>query len=129
MTEDDIRDLFREMRETPVPPDSLVRLRAGLEGRLRRRGWWKAAGWVLAAGALVLATILFRPVAAVPVPARKLIAAGPREAASSQMQAPPAKRHSIRTRRTIQPPKHRPEPMVIEIETQDPDVVIRLIGD
>ncbi len=27
MNEDEIRELFREMRDEPVPPDSLVRVR------------------------------------------------------------------------------------------------------
>ena len=43
MTEDEIRDLFREMREEPVPADSLALVRLRLEGcgmgnGLRRRG-------------------------------------------------------------------------------------------
>jgi hypothetical protein len=43
MTEDEIRETLREMRDVPVPPDSLARVRLKLEHRIRRRSAWRTA--------------------------------------------------------------------------------------
>src|SRR4051812_17629625 len=58
MTEDQIRELMRDMRDEPLPPDSLARVRAGVGAKLARRNWF---GWAwklgipgaIAAGLLV----------------------------------------------------------------------------
>ena len=57
MTEDRMRELFREMHDEPVPADSLARVRMAVSARTERRaGWfWRvAAGVALAACALVV---------------------------------------------------------------------------
>ena len=56
MNEDDIRELFREMREEPIPPDSLVRVRQAVAER-RRRGQ-SNFGWKVATGLLAMACLL-----------------------------------------------------------------------
>ncbi|MDP9171540.1 MAG: hypothetical protein M3N54_13055 [Acidobacteriota bacterium] len=131
MTDDEIRGLFREMRETPVPADSLVRVRSGLESRMGRRRWWKLAAWVAAPAVVLLAGVVFRPAPVVQRAAPEAVIAhrvDPPQTAVNEMPRT-APRHSIhRARRTLPSPKPT-VPIVIEIETPDPDVVIRLIGE
>ena len=43
MTERELQDLLRNMRDEPVPADSLARVRMGVDQRLRKRSWWKLA--------------------------------------------------------------------------------------
>jgi hypothetical protein len=123
MTEDQMRELFREMREEPVPADSLARVRLGVDQRLRKRSWWKLAVPLIAAGCILAAFLLLRP-------ARTLI----------QVQAP-----SLPEIAHVEPPTDvpipaapRPKrvrakhagavPVSIRIETPDPDVVILLVN-
>src|SRR5437899_3126399 len=71
MTEDEIRELLREMGDEPVPADSLRRVRLGVAERTRPRTkmwWWRGAA-VLAAAACVSLLILWWRV---PTPARRL---------------------------------------------------------
>jgi hypothetical protein len=129
MTEDEIRELFRDMRELAVPPDSLARVRLGLDTRIRRRTRWNVAAWVAAAAAMLLAALLFHPAPVLRKPAGAPIAA-------RQPNTPPAELPRPSPRLAIRPANHRVRrtehpsgPVVIRIETPDPEVVILLLGE
>jgi hypothetical protein len=139
MKEDQIRELFREMGDEPVPPESLRRVRLAVAERTRpriRARWWSAA--VLAASACVLLILWLREPAPVKRPAPSVVA-------REQQVVPPIQRPPLRA-----PARRKPQPstravarherpvkripaagtnFVIRIETPDPDVVILLIGD
>lgn len=132
MTEDEIRDIFREMREEPVPLESLVRVRVRLEGRIRRRTPWKIAAWAAACVVLAIAafTMQTRPTAR--QTARQQVAvhrpAAPPVSAPDVVD-PVAVRPAIE--RKLHKPRPQPsvQPVSIRIETPDPDVVILLVSD
>ena len=135
MTEDEIRKLFREMRDEPVPPDSRARVRMAVAERtqswpekLRRRWKWIAA--VLASACLLLVLVMTRENKMVPPPAPVV---NPPVVASVETPAPvpPPRPHIVRARRRIAKPRRETAPggaSLIRIETPDPDVVILLIG-
>jgi len=123
MTEDEIRSLLREMREEPIPADSLARVRLGVEKRSGKRSGWK---WVvpLALAATVVAGFLLLRLAKAPV---RPVESAPIEVA--QVQPPPetpvrAAPHSKRVR----PEQVKAVPVLIRIETPDPDVVILFVN-
>jgi len=125
MTEREIQDLLREMRDEPVPADSLARVRVGVENRTVRRRWWKLAAPLALAGCVVAGFLLLRPAKA---PVRPVESA-PIEVA--QVQPPPETpvRTAPRPKR-IRPRPQRVEivPVSIRIETPDPDVVILFVN-
>jgi hypothetical protein len=136
MTEDQIRELFREMRDEPVPPDSKARVRMAVAERsqswtekLRRRWKWMAA--VLAPACLLL-VVLMTGQKKVDVPPPPVAPAPP--VAIVEAPAPivaPPQPHIVRVRRRIVKPPRETVPggaRLIRIETPDPDVVILLIG-
>jgi hypothetical protein len=130
MTEDEIRELFREMREEAVPADSLARVRLRLGDRMRRRARWKLVAWGMAGTAVLMAAILVHQETAVRKPASvPIVARQPDPQPMERPQAAPRLnvRPAIRTmhRRT----EHTSQPVVIRIETPDPDVVILLVGE
>ncbi len=55
MNEQEIRNLLREMRDEPVPVDSLVRVRLRLDDRIRRRARWRIGAWAMACASVLLA--------------------------------------------------------------------------
>ena len=138
MTDDEIRDLFREMGEEPVPVESLRRLRLGVAARTQpvRRAMWRGA-WVLAAAACfaLVPVWLQRPVPIprlalpviahhLPVPTKEAapVPARPRQKAQASVH--------VVSRRTPQDERTRATAIdVIRIETPDPDVVILLISE
>jgi hypothetical protein len=130
MTDDEIRDLFREMRDETVPADSLARVRLGLEARVQRRARWKFARWAMAGVAVLVTALLFPWGAPIHKPAGATVAVG----APSN---PPLNAPQPEPRMTVRPAiqrtrRHRPRPSqaaVIRIETPDPDVVILLVGE
>jgi hypothetical protein len=136
MTEDQIRELFREMRDEPVPPDSKVRVRMAVAERtqswperLRRRWKWIAA--VLAPACLLLLMLMTgeKRVAVPPSPA----APAPPVAVAeppAPVEAPPPPRIVHARHRIVNPPREVASngASLIRIETPDPDVVILLIG-
>ena len=133
MTENEIRDLFREMRDEPIPPDSLARVRLGVSERTQARrafGPWKIAALLLAMGCVVFA-MLWRPTAS-PVPIPALPSVARRE--TPALETPIARVRPV-ARRTVKPVRHVEKALIaggaklIRIETPDPDVVILLIGD
>ncbi|MES1262192.1 MAG: hypothetical protein ABUS49_10685 [Acidobacteriota bacterium] len=135
MREEDIRGLFREMRDEPVPMESLVRLRAGVAERTRPRmwRWWRFAALLLIPACIALLAVLFHPVATVPPAKAPAIARQPPAPVEMPLVSPERidtvrrlTHHRVaRPRRTEQPEA----PAVIRIETPDPDVVILLLGD
>jgi hypothetical protein len=117
MTDEEIRGLLREMREDSVPPDSLARVRVRVAERTAKQRWWKRAVWVLAPLCLSMVAVLFRSPA--PTPRIELPAVVPVWVEPAVVQSRP--RHIVRRR-----PK---QPVLIRIETPDPEVVILLLGN
>lgn len=128
MTEDELRELLRELRDEPVPADSLVRVRSRVAMRTaaRRLGfYWRIAALLVASACIVVAVVFLRPKAPVVKPAPPVVAVTPKPApVESPAPTPPRKR--ARAAVKTPPPE---EDVVIRIETPDPDVVILLIGD
>jgi hypothetical protein len=130
MTDEQIRDLLREMGQEAVPPDSLARVRIGLGERMRRRSHWRVATWVAACAVVVLGAFLIQPRAAV----HKTITAPP---IARGPETVPAELPLLSPRLTIRPAiqrtRRRPGPSskvaAIWIETPDPEVVILLVGE
>ena len=134
MTEDDIHDLFREMREEPVPAESLRRVRMAVADRTKPRVrtlWWSAAA-VAAAAACLVVLILSRlqtvPVKQpnAPAEAARYVTVLPLPLPQDQVAKPRAATHRPRTTKRSPPASTQ---FVIRIETPDPDVLILLIGD
>ena len=128
MTEDEIRDLFRGMREEAVPADSLAVVRLRLRDRIQSRGRWKVAAWVTACAVVVLAALVIQPRTATHITTTAPVAA-------RTPDAPPMELPQATPRLTVRPAiqrKRRAEissqPVLIRIETPDPDVVILLVG-
>jgi hypothetical protein len=138
MTEDQVRELFREMRDEPVPPDSRARVRLAVAGRSeswreRYRRHWKIAAAVLLPACVVLIAMLLRGSTRIQSPAAR-----PAEIAKQAevpaivpvMEAPRPRvsqaRHVVKAVR--RPVRQQNSATVIRIETADPDVVILLVG-
>jgi hypothetical protein len=130
MTEQEMRDLFREMRDEPVPADSLARVRAGVDQRIHERPWlsaWKIAAALVMAGFIVAGFLWLKPakpVQQVSVPEIAQVL--------PPVEIPALPENPVRA---APRPKHaRPRPVVegvpvsIRIETPDPDVVILLVN-
>jgi hypothetical protein len=144
MTEDKLRELFREMRDEPVPADSRAKVRIGVNREIglqkRRFGWRLAAACAALAGAGLVAwnlPLVERPVTPVAVVSTPAVSPA---AESPQVQEGPVRavathhRSESRKRRMIPavaaPPLTEASPgTVIRIETPDPDVVILLVGE
>lgn len=128
MTENEIGDLFREMREEPVPPESLVRVRVRVDEGIRRHAPWKIAAWAAACAVLAVAALMMqtRPTARKTV--RQQVAVH-RPAAAPDVVEPVTVRPAIE--RKLHKPRPQPpvQPVSIRIETADPDVVILLVSD
>jgi len=133
MNENEIRDLFREMRDEPVPADSLARVRAGVDHRIHQRPWlsaWKIAAVLVMAGCIVAGFVLLRP-ARTPMPVERPVASEIAQVLPPvEIAAPP----ETPVRPVPRPKRARPRPVVevvpvsIRIETADPDVVILLVN-
>lgn len=128
MNDDEMRSLFREMREEAVPADSLARVRLTIAAQTRQtpvRRWWVPLLIAAACGVAMLCAVLFRaaaPVAPAPAPVtwRQPL---PDLPVRTVVVTP------VRTRRVIHHAPPQPQPgTVVRIETNDPDVVILLIG-
>src|SRR4051812_9513076 len=103
MTEEEIQKLLRGMRDEPVAPDSLVRMRAGLERRIISRPHWKLAAWLVACAAIVVMALFIQRPATVHRIADRPAFTPEREFTPPEtphVEAPPRVRHAIhRTRR------------------------------
>ncbi len=131
MNDDEMRELFREIREEPVPADSLTRVRAAVDRRVQNRRWlfgWKLAAALAMAGCLVAGFLQLNPV-------KPVTQVSPPEIARV---LPPVENAALPERpvvRVARPRRaRRPRPVVegvavsIRIETPDPDVVILLVN-
>ena len=142
MTEDEVRLLLRELRDQPVPPDSLARVRGAVNERSRRETWiqrlgapWKMLSVLTAAALILLIAVGLRPVYHKSTPATVI----QNDAAVRQVPTPPLTPNPARKVSTSvaakpkikNPRKTTPEDgnVLVRIETADPDVVILLIGD
>ena len=132
MNEDQLRGLFRDMREEPVPADSLARVRAAVDQRIHGRPWmsgWKIAAALVMAGCIVAGFLLLRPGTAVQpvqnVRAPEIAQVLP--AKSPVLPERPVARVA-RARHTRPRPVVEGVPVSIRIETPDPDVVILLVN-
>lgn len=137
MNDDRMRELFREMRDEPVPPDSLARVRMGVAARTavapRRFGWlwWGSAAAVAAVALLVLVMVWKspQPLEVKPQVASSKPVEAPKVVQSRVIPDPPVVR-TVRARRPS--PVAKPAvggAVAIRIETPDPDIVILLLGD
>ena len=130
MTEREIQDLLREMRDEPVPADSLARVRASVDQRIQQRPWlsaWKIAAALVMAGCIVAGFLWLKPAK----PIQKV------SAPEIAQVLPPVEIPAlpeVPVRRAPRPKRARPRPVVegvpvsIRIETPDPDVVILLVN-
>jgi hypothetical protein len=142
MNDDQIRELLHEMRDDPVPADSLGRVRqavmARASARLGRRGLgllWKLAVPAVLAGCIVAA--LLRP----PARHNRPTPVQPAPAIEEQAPAPPVAaavqhKHARANARVARHFQQKPAPTtqadgasLIRIETPDPGVVILLLAD
>jgi hypothetical protein len=141
MTDDDVRALLRQLRDDPVPADSLARVRLAVAERTadtdaRHFGMaWRFAGVLAAMAVVVLVAVLVRPSQRPVSPTAKV-----RESAAAiQVSTPSIVKTEPRNTTGIAPARLKKKPrrsaaaeskdVVVRIETADPDVVILLIGD
>ena len=134
MSEDEIRDLFAEMRDEPVPVESLVRVRVLVDERIRRRAPWKIASLIAALAALVVAAFVIQMGPAVWKSARRPVAAHQRAETPAPVGAsvddlPLTIRPAIERKAFKPRPAPPAQTVSIRIETPDPDVVILLVGE
>jgi len=127
MTDDGLRGLLREMREQPLPADSLARVRMRVAQGVQRRRRWKIGAFVLApVCALAIALALRSPAP----PQLRLPGLPPVrvEPAVMRTEPPPGVRRNAVRRKPVARRPAEP-PVLIRIETPDPDVVILLVGN
>ena len=138
MTEDEMRQILREMQDITVPPDSLARVRLNLEGRIRRRYGWRTAGFLAALSAALVALVLFGPITPQRVPVRNppvqrhskiAVVDAPRAGNEPVENAEPELVPAVRVRHKAHRKAPAAAPVTIRIQTPDPDVVILLVGD
>ena len=125
MTEREIQDLFREMRDEPVPADSLARVRMAVEKRTGKRSGWKWVVPLALAASVVAGFLLLRPAKA-PTPIEQ-----PSAPEIAQVVIPPPEvpvKRASRPKRVRRPQQVVGMPVSIRIETPDPDVVILLVN-
>jgi len=132
MNEEEMRQIFRGMRDEPVPADSVARVRAGVDQRIQKRPWaagWKLAAALVMAGFIVGVFVLLRP--GKPAPTEPPVAPEIAQV-MPPVEAPVLPEIPVRT--APRPKRARPRPVVegvpvsIRIETPDPDVVILLVN-
>ena len=137
MNGEEIRGYLREMRDDPVPADSLARVRRRVEEQTRRPrwfgAWWKAAIVVpLPILSLLLILLIRREPSAPPAPQAK-----PQPVARTQPAPAVAPKPAPLLARRVPPPRPQPRPEprksevsnLIRIETEDPNVVIMLVAE
>jgi hypothetical protein len=139
MNDNELRELFGEMRDDPVPAESLARVRMAVAGRLqaRRRAFgmgWKIAVPLVVAGCLTVA--IGRPRTAEPVQAPAAPVAAIEQSVPVEAPSPRPVHKRVRAAAKVAAPVTHvlPAPAPsgaseIRIENPyDPEVVIVLIG-
>lgn len=141
MTEDEVRALLHEMRDEPVPADSLARVRIAVADRRveKTSAWrvwsWKWLGLLATAVAIAVVAILLRPARhSNPTTAAVRDDAVTIPAPPPPVSSPEPKRDAVKvsTKRKRKVPRIKDAPagnLLVRIETADPDVVILLVGD
>ena len=134
MTEETLRELFREMRDEPVPADSLVRVRSRLAARITRRRWFWAGAFALVPACVLLMALLFRLPAPAPLPPLSPVVSAPLVQPAVIRSAPgrvPRKKQTVPASVAANVPASvaTSAPAAVRIETEDPDVVILLVGN
>ena len=150
MNDDHIRELFGEMRDDPVPAESLARVRMAVSASVQARrrffgvAWfgmaWKAAAVLSVGGCLAMVMLRPRAVAPMPVVAVRPAVIAAEQGALVEPPAPPVA-HKRVLKVAAKPVREVQEAPVshvnvdaggaheIRIENPyDPDVVIVLIG-
>jgi len=131
MTEDKIRELFREMRDEPVPADSRARVRMAVAERSqswqeRLRRYWKIPAIILVPVCAVLVALSMREPARIVLPPPVVVReAEPIAPVQTPAVTPPVVRVRHRVVKKVRPAEAA---TLIRIDTPDPDVVILLIG-
>lgn len=133
MNEDEIRELFAEMRDEPIPVESVVRVRVVVDERIRRRAPWKFAAMIAAFAGLVIAAFVIQMRPAMRKTTNPAVAMRHPAAPAPPVEAPDDLPLTIRPAIERKSLKPRPAPPAqvasIRIETPDPDVVILLVGE
>ncbi|HKD09708.1 MAG TPA: hypothetical protein VKB79_27630 [Bryobacteraceae bacterium] len=126
MSDESLRELFRELHDEPISADSLARVRAGVfRGIAARR---KRVFAFLTLVPVTIAILLFFA----PVPRRAPVLTPPRPVIAPAILDQPREQEPVRprmksvTRRVKKDPE---KPVLIRIETDDPEVVILLVGN
>jgi anti-sigma factor RsiW len=142
MTEDEVRLLLHELRNEPVPADSLVRVRLAVAQGSRRETWlqrlgarWKILGLLTAAAVILVIAVRVRPVHQTSTPTAAIqhsaaVVEVPSRPATSNRDAKVSTNVAAKPK-IKDPRKTAPKDgdVLVRIETADPDVVILLIGD
>jgi len=130
MNDEQMRDLFREMRDEPLPADSLVRVRMGVAERIAqpvRRPWWLR--WqVLAAGVVGVALVVVlvsRPAAVVTPVSTPVVA----QRETPVVEEKPVVAPRVRPAQARVRPKTEKKDALIRLETEDPNVLIFLVAE
>jgi hypothetical protein len=130
VSDQSLRELFRELREEPIAADSLARVRAGVRRGIAARRTRLFAFLALAPAALALIAFFAlspRQPAVAPWPLLP-----PRPITAPAILEQPREQEPIRrrTKSIAQRKRKEPEkPVLIRIETADPEVVILLVGN
>jgi hypothetical protein len=129
MSDESLRELFRELREEPMAADSLARVRTGVRSRIAARRTRFFAFLALAPVAMALIAFFAltpRRPSDVPWPPLPPLVTAPAILDRTQEEAPSVPRTSSIARRKRKEPE---KPVLIRIETPDPEVVILLVGN
>ncbi len=150
MNEERIHELFREMREEPIPTASVQSVQQAVTEQIRRPGssarrWGWPLGLAAAASIVVLAIFWqasLKPVepqqitAAPTISTPKPLPALPLEMAQVKTDPPRASSQPVKRvviAKPVIPPavteKKSDDNILIRVETEDPDVVILLVGE
>lgn len=135
MSDKEMIELLRGMRDEPVPMDSVRRVRARVTERTepRFRAWWWIPAIAAALCTLLVALWLDRRPAERPqrtvAQEHKLPAAPPVITEPKPQPQTPLRAVSRRKPRPVRPARKGDDNILIRIETPDPDVVILLVGD
>lgn len=120
MTDDRIRELLREMRDEPVPADSLARVRARVEERTTPRPgrWWFVPVFAAVLAMMAMVFWPYHPAQPVRVAREAPVIAPP----------PPAPKPVSVVAKPVRVAKRLQNPVAgassIRIETADPNVVL-----
>jgi hypothetical protein len=132
MNDDQLRGLFQEMRDEPVPAESLARVREGVAQRIEQRRvtpWkWGTLAALITVGVGIAVWLWPTPQAPAPPqapPIPQVVEAPP--------LPPPAVATPARKPRVVSKakPKRKVDPMeevVFRMQTEDPEVVILLVN-